>query len=216
MYVAASVSLASNIQRATSCEYLTHFLSAVPSAPKSHRYLLSIVLISTQDQMKSQDLDILQRVEDLSNSVQELCNQQQPQGIPHSTSVNSLRVIRESHLETGSIETISESSDSEEDDQSFEEYCRTNLALIGDRRVSTTSTTTVLSSVKIVIGSVDDDRAEQSVLNNSPYVITHKAQSYLSDDSDRDFERSEELSMKSEPLMITHAEHLACTVTPVH
>ena len=169
--------------------------------------------------MKTQDLDMSLRVDNLSNSVQALWGNKPlpPQQLTQSSSVCSLRAIRESRLETEVLREISESSDSEEDDQSFEDYIRSNLPLIGDRRISNTSSTTttiaspVVPSVEIIIGCVDDDPRQHCLLNSSPYVITHKSQSYpivhqQSNIASQDF-------TKSEPLIATHQAH---TITHVH
>lgn len=165
--------------------------------------------------MKSQDFEMSQRVEDLSHSVDALWSSQQSPGrraMSHFNSEGTLRMIQESRLESESLEDLSESSDSEEDNQSFEDYCRTTLPLIGDRRASNTNV--VVPTVEIVIGCVDEEDPRQCcVLSNSPYTVTQKSSSYPNVDDDTNCCNSE--LTKSEPLLSTTC-HQTCPVTPVH
>lgn len=175
----------------------------------------------TQAQMKTQDLDMSQRVENLSNSVQALWgNKQLPQPqITQSSSVCCLRAIRESRLETEVLKEISESSDSEEeDDQSFEDYIRSTLPLIGDRRVSNANSGTAEApvvpacTVEIVIDCVADDGSTQHhcLLNSSPHdVNTQNAQGY----SILNEQTNHQEWTKPKPLIATHQ---ASTLTTVH
>ena len=132
-------------------------------------------LIETlQAQLKSQDIDMSQRVDDLSSSVQDLCNQHRDK-IHTSASTKSLTLVRESLLESldnKSVVEVSDISDSE-DEQSFEDYCRTTFTLIGDRRPS--SSTINFPSVDIVVQCVDDDPKRHCLLNNRS--LRPKAQS---------------------------------------
>jgi len=166
--------------------------------------------------MKSQDLEISQRVEDLSTSVLSLCTKQETQSNTCTSirSSKSLRAIKESHSES---DEASEESDPEDDDQSFEEYCLTTLSLIGDRRVSTptvTATCPIQPSVEIVIGCADEDPKNNCVLNNTPYVITRKAQSYPVVNQIQNDLRQETQTVQSEPMLYTQRH--TTTVSPVH
>ncbi len=174
-----------------------------------------------QAQMKLQDFDMTQRVDDLSHSVDALWSSQQSPGhraMSHYTTEQcTLRMIRESRLESDSLEDINNSdaaaSDSEEEDnQSFEDYCRTTLPLIGDRRAS--NLTSVMPAVEIVIGCVDEDPRQQCILSSSPYVVTQKSSSYPKTTENNNY-CEEESSTKSEPLLATH-QLQACRVTSVH
>lgn len=131
---------------------------------------------SLQAQLKSQDIDMTQRVDDLSCSVQDLCVQHRDK-IPTSLSTTSLRSVRESlseRLDNESVVEVSDTSDSE-DEQSFEDYCRSTFSLIGDRKPSS-STTINFPSVDIVVRCVDDDPKQHCVLNNN-FSLHPKSQS---------------------------------------
>lgn len=157
-------------------------------------------------------MDMSQRVDNLSHSVDALWSSQQSPGrraMSHYNSERTLRMIRESRLESGSLEDLGDTSDSEEDNQSFEDYCRTTLPLIGDRRASN-STSAVVPSVEIVIGCVDDDPRQHCVLSNNPYIVTQKSSSYPNVGEEQN--RTGELVTKSEPLLATHHH----SVTAVH
>lgn len=169
--------------------------------------------------MRSQDLDMTQRVEELSNSVQELWCKQHPgsaKPITHSSSARSLRVIKESQLETRIIGDISEDeTESEEDDQSFEEYLRTNIPLIGDRRASSNATTcTVFSPVKIIVGSADDEDPKQQC-SSAPYSFTCNGNSCLVGkvQADEGMDTHERETVKSQRVIMQTA---SLPVTPVH
>ena len=168
--------------------------------------------------MRSQDRDMTQRVEELSSSVQELWCKQQPTSklITHSSSAKSLRVIEESQLETRIIGNISEDdTESEEDDQSFEDYLRTNIPLIGDRRASSSTTTcTVFPPVEIIIGSADDEDPKQ-VCNSTPYSFTRSSNSCLVKkvQADESVDTHERETVKSECVIIQTS---SLPVTPVH
>lgn len=118
-----------------------------------------------QAHLKSQDMDMSQRVDDLSSSVQSLYTQHRDK-IPTSASSRSLCSVKESlyeHLDSDSVAEVSDISDSE-DEQSFEDYCKTTLPLIGDRRAS--SNTVNFPTVDIIVQCVDDDPKQHCLLNN--------------------------------------------------
>lgn len=135
-----------------------------------------------QARLRNENNDMSQRVGDLSSSVQSLCTQHKDKlpplpTLPTPSLPTHILPTHNHHSRQASLDSVKEEdkrvvegSDDSEDDQSFEDYCKTVLPLIGERKQSTTSTvlpTTTFPVIDIVVQCVDDDPKQYCLLNNT-------------------------------------------------
>ena len=114
-------------------------------------------------QLKNEDIELAQRVDDLHSSVNDMCkthnidpSAQEEVLLERKTSSNSLSVIRESSVE------VVDDDGSDSEDESFEEYCKATLPKIGAR-----STPLSFRPLNVLPGCEVADPKRHCLLNNT-------------------------------------------------
>lgn len=138
-----------------------------------HQIILILPFLLLQAQLKSEDTDMSQRVDDLSSSVESFYSENMS---PQDQLYFSLRQekmqrnhslqYQRSSLSTPGLESISESSSEDEeegDEQTFEDYCRRNIPLMSRSR----PTSHVSEEPGSTEGRPDIDTKEYCLLNNT-------------------------------------------------